>query len=318
MTHPDKDHYKNCVLLASKPEVGVNVIYFSRAKSEMSPLGYYNQNALGRNLALLGNPMLAEVTLNSTTHSVNKWLKLTDYQNSISDDIPATGYVLKGGTVSTLNWSLTIIAGNVPTTSKTPSLQSNVVSLCTVARFVQLLVLTGDATSETLAYLEASQAAHVAKASIFQVPHHGSDGSLPTATFRDTVNPQTLLVSVGLLNDSDNLPRFNVLQFWTSASRLQKKARDMDYWKTPTEVPMSYDDLKSIVSVSWKPYEVLNNPSRTFFWLSDPKDAGPKKSDTGFYGFTNNGYLLYRANEKHDHLRDRYPRIGRSRLHGVT
>lgn len=305
MTHPDKDHYNKYIdLLVSKPKVAVNCIYFSRAKSEKSPLGYYKETALGSNLRHLANPMLVEVTLNSAAHSTKKWLSMFDYKDSISGDIPATGYVLKSGTtMGGDDWDLTIIAGNVPTSSNVASEKSNVVSLCTLAQFdTEKLVLTGDATSETLAYLLASQADYIRNASIFQMPHHGSASSTPTTNFKNTANPQSLLVSVGLLNDSYNLPRYNVLNTWATASRLQTTPRVMDYWKTPQEVPAyaSYQKLKQVHDVTWKDYDVLQNDSGTFFWLKDPADAGPTKSNTGFYGFTNTGYFLYRVTENKD------------------
>ena len=52
------------------------------------------------------------------------------------------------------------------------------------------LVLTGDGTEETLAYLQASQSGHVRNASILQLPHHGSSSSTPTvASARSTGSP---------------------------------------------------------------------------------------------------------------------------------
>ncbi len=300
LTHPDKDHYNKLIsLLTPKPKVGLSTIFFSRAKSDKSPLGYYKESALGRNLGILGNPLLVEVTLNSTAHTVKKWVSLYDYESPLSENIPATGYVIASGTTTSGQaWSLTIVAGNVTTKSKVSSQQSNVVSLCTVAQVgTEKLVLTGDATTETLAYLQSAQSGHITNASLFQLPHHGSASSTPTTTFKNTVNPESILVSVGMLNDSYNLPRYDVLNAWSGGSRLRNANYVLDYWKTPGEVDGydSHSDLQAILTDTWKDYTVLNNDSRTFFWLSDPADASPGKSGTGFYGFTYDGYFLYRV-----------------------
>jgi beta-lactamase superfamily II metal-dependent hydrolase len=303
MTHPDKDHYNKFIeLLCTEPKVSVNIFYFSRALSKKSPLGYYKERAMMRNIFLFGRPILEEVTLNGKTHESKKWLPMFDYEDPITTDIPEDGYVIKKGkTRKGFNWSLTIIAGNVPTVSRSASTKSNVVSLCTLVKFDKdKLLLTGDSTDETLTYLYSKQKPNIKEVSIFQVPHHGSESSLPTESFKDWVNPESLLVSVGLLVNSFNLPRYDVMSRWLTSSRLRNVPRTYQYWQYGMEGYDSYKDLQRILDVDWKDYDWEQNDSRTFFWLKDPKDAGPKKSGTGFFGFSYKNWFLFRAESKKD------------------
>lgn len=303
MTHPDKDHYNKFIdLLCTTPKVEVNVFYFSRALSDKSPLGYYKETAMMRNIFLFGRPLLKEITLNGKKHISKTWAPVFDYQDPIEKDIPEDGYVIKSGkTRKGINWSLTIIAGNVPTVSRSASTKSNVVSLCTVAKFDKdQLLLTGDSTDETLTYLYDKQKPRIKEVSIFQVPHHGSESSLPTENFKNWVNPESLLVSVGLLVTSFNLPRYDVMSRWLTASRLRNMPRTYQYWQYGMEGYDSFKDLQRILDVEWKNYDWDQNDSRTFFWLKDPKDAGPKKSGTGFFGFSYKNWFLFRAESKKD------------------
>ncbi len=303
MTHPDKDHYNKFIdLLLSKPKVPVNVFYFSKALKDNSPLGNYKETALMRNIYLFGKPILTEVTINAASNHIKKWLPLFDYEDPIESDVPESGYEIHSGTTGKgKNWSLKIIAGNVATSSRIASIKSNVVSLCTLVKFdTNKLLLTGDSTEETLDFLYDYQSDQIQNVSIFQVPHHGSAGSLPTSDFKNWVNPESLLVSVGLLVDSYNLPRFNVMEKWLTATRLRQQPRTYDYWVDEVEGYETYADLKNILEEDWEDYEWDQNSSGTFFWLKDPKDAGPKKSNTGFYGFSNKGWFLFRAETPKD------------------
>jgi len=302
MTHPDKDHYNKFIdlMVVSTPKVKANVIYFSKALKDNSPLGNYKETALMRNIYHFGKPLLIEVTLNSTDNYKKTWTSLFDYEDPIQTDIPKAGYVIKNGITSNgTPWSITIIAGNVKTSSNVTSTKSNVVSICTLVQMgSDKLLLTGDSTDETLAYLYAKHKQQIVDLAIFQVPHHGSESSLPTTAFKNWVEPQTLLVSVGLLNDSYNLPRYTVVESWLATGRLRKMARTYDYWTEGAKGYKDYKDLKKILDVKWKKYAVDRNSSGTFFWLRDPKDA--VKSGTGFYGFTNKGYFLYRQETSKD------------------
>jgi beta-lactamase superfamily II metal-dependent hydrolase len=304
-THPDRDHYNQFInLLLIEPKVKVSAIYFSRALSESSPLGRYKQSGFNINMRAFGYPKIMEINLNNTSHYMRSWMRLTGYDESLKENIPETGLVLRSGkTPKGKDWSLTIIAGNVATrASSSSATANNVVSLCTIAKLDNdKLFLTGDSTEETLSYLYDKQRAHFQNCSIFQIPHHGSESSVPSATFKDWVNPQSLYVSVGLLHDAFNLPKATILNTWLTCKRLRTEDEwTYDEWVPRVKGYYNSGDLNDVIFKKWKGYKVLNNNSRTLFWLADPEDAAPGKSGTGFYGLTYDFYFIYRRTTNKD------------------
>jgi hypothetical protein len=79
---------------------------------------------------------------------------------------------------------------------------------------------------------------------------------------------------------------------WLGCARLRDQERHYDYWTTGVAGYNDYKDLQNILKVKWKDYPWYPNDSETFFWLKNIEDA--EKSGTGFYGFSNDGYFLYR------------------------
>jgi beta-lactamase superfamily II metal-dependent hydrolase len=293
LTHPDKDHYnKIAELLAGEDPVDVINIHFSLAWSDESPLGNYTESGVNNSMALLGNPDLFELILNTTTHQRKGWSSNTKNYKRLwkTDNIAAAGRVLLEGE----GWSVTMIAGNVATVSMDDGVISNTASICTLAQFAgEKLLLTGDATPETMAYLLASHAAQITNVTILQMPHHGSGNSLPTLNFRDAVNPFSIIVSVSQLCDRFHMPTQAVINRWNAGARLRNAPIDLDveYWVRDVA---GYDDtqaLNEILDETWKTFEVLNNTSGSFYWLAHPADA---VGNTGFYGFTKNFFFLYR------------------------
>ncbi len=300
VTHPDFDHYNKFIdLLVSKPVVDVWAIYFSRAKSDNAPLARYRSSGFNINLAAFGYPALREVTLNDTSNFIKKWRKGDGYTKATVENIPKTGYVIKEGTTTNnKDWSITIIAGNVKTTQSPESATANnVVSLCTMIKFdTDKALLTGDSTEETLTYLYNNQKAHFKECAIFQVPHHGSESSVPTDNFKNYVNPQTLLVSVGQGTYTHKLPRNIVLEKWLTCTRLRNISMFYDEWIYGVPGYKTSKDLTDILKNQWKNYNTER--TTTFYFLKDPADG--VKSGTGFWGFTRSFYFIYRRSVKKD------------------
>jgi beta-lactamase superfamily II metal-dependent hydrolase len=293
LTHPDRDHYNQIVeLLAGDDPVDVLNIHFSRAYSDESPLGNYSESGVNNCMPLLGNPDLYELTLNSATHERKGWSsRIKNYKRLWkTEDIAATGRVLLDG----VGWSITMIAGNVPTPSMVDSQISNAASICTLARFGgEKLLLTADALPVTMAYLFASHLAKITDVTIFQVPHHGSGDSLPTLNFRDAVNPVSIIVSVSQLCDRFHEPTQAVIDMWNGGARLQNApiALDVEYWVRAVDGYRTTAALNEVLEETWEMFEVHHNPNKSFYWLEDPADA---VGNTGFYGFTKNFFFLYR------------------------
>lgn len=307
LTHPDRDHYNQLLGLLYRGLGGNNVnadhIYFSLANGPASPLGHYSQTALAANLGFIGNPPLTEVTINAGVQQCQTWTNANAYT------APALPVGLPGGVLELAQgpavpglgghaaWSLRIVAGNVPATTTSWADVSNTASLMVVAQIgTEKVVITGDATQTTMEYVRLNQAVQVQNAEIFQVPHHGSLTGLPTAAQRNLFNPRQALISVGILTDGHKLPRFNVITSWQAAGRITANPQVVDYFKDSTQVHgyNTYQDLAAILTGPWAPYPKLSNGSETFHWLQNPADAGPGAANTGFYGFTNNGYFLFR------------------------
>lgn len=305
LTHPDQDHYNQLIYLLYRGFGGNNVaadsIYFSVSNGAASPLGHYTQTALSANLGLIGNPPLTEVTINANSQQSQTWTNANGYTApAVAVAIPAGGLVLAQGPAvpgSHAAWSLRIVAGNVAAATNVWTDVSNSASLMVVAQIgTEKVVITGDATQTTMEYVRLNQAAQVQDAEIFQVPHHGSLTGLATAAQLNLFNPRQAIISVGLLNDSFKLPRFDVITAWQGGGRIMQAARTVDYWKDRAQVVgyNTHQDLLNVVNNLWAPYPMLSNNSRTLVWLQDPADAGPGRANTGFYGINYSGFFLFR------------------------
>ena len=303
LTHPDRDHYNQAINLCNYiPVTYAQNIYFSRAYSNDSPLGNYNVTALGNNMHIFNFPEIHEITINANNRTKKTWNNLNGYNAPVSNlPIAADGITIASGqTTDGTDWSIKIIAGNVPATGN-DEWQSNAASLVTLISFGnQTVLLMADATSETMNYLFNNQAAQIGNVSFLQMPHHGSESNLPSNNFKNLVNPHAIIISVGLLSNNFKLPRYNAIQSWLYGANLNAEELVIDYWQVGAPGYNTVDDLNQILDVSWAPYEVDQNDTNTFFWLLDPQDAEPGYSNTGFYGFTNNGYFLYRITINRD------------------
>ena len=297
LTHPDQDHYNQIVSVCSTiPVTLVDHIYFSRAQSNESPLGYYVVNALGANQHVLGFPEIHEITINEMFDQEKIWNNSNQYEAPVETlEIPEAGYVVASGqTMDEIDWSIKIIAGNV-TADGPMTEQSNAASLITLIEFgEQKALLMGDATTETMNYLLNNQADQIGNINIFQMPHHGSENNIPSVAFRNLVNPYSIVVSVGLLSNNFHFPRNVAIDFWSGGTNLRDNELVLDLWEYGSDDYTTNEDLNRIINEIWNAYPVSKNGSNTFYWLTHPEDADPDRSNTGFYGFTNNYFFLYR------------------------
>ncbi len=322
LTHPDKDHY-NQLLDLLFDEVGndylkVKNIYFSLKSGEKSPLGRYTNKAkLGSTIAngVLGKPKLYEVTINPLGANMKRWrIDKVLYQKSedvsISSSIPPMHTVHKGNTL-TYNrpWKISIVAGNVGVNAKgeAPS-DVNTASLVTLVECgKKKILLTGDATKETQKYLTDifydPGRNELKNISMLQIPHHGSDLCESKDKFMDMVTPERLYVSVALMENMFNLPRYGVIHKWLSrASVLTKstgEAIHLDCWKDKRDKTVTFIHTEiEAVSKFWdgEHYSFDPNPyykGATTCYLTDWKDASKTKS-SGFYCVSSRNHVLYR------------------------
>ena len=137
LTHPDRDHYNQAINLCNYiPVTYAQNIYFSRAYSNDSPLGNYNVTALGNNMHIFNFPEIHEITINANTRTKKTWNNLNGYNAPVSNiPIAADGITIASGqTTDGTDWSIKIIAGNVPAAGN-DEWQSNAASLVTIKPF---------------------------------------------------------------------------------------------------------------------------------------------------------------------------------------
>ncbi|VVB72241.1 Uncharacterised protein [uncultured archaeon] len=319
LTHPDRDHYSEVPrLFLTHPAVKIETIFFSRLYDINSPLGHYTIGGLNNAVYSkhFGTPVLREITINESTKKSLNW----EYQENNNGYIhhPKEEEIEKnickvasGTTKRGTEWSINIVAGNVESNKMVDDkdLDPNSRSLVTL---VQLgndrALLTGDATPEVQEYLykvckkDEQLNDLLSDLAAFQIPHHGSDECAPVEDFLRMVLPDSLVVSVDLLNDRHHLPRYSVINAWIEEAVFTEQDTYIDYWKDYGELTTPIESINDIIKEKWeKPgYEVIYNNSRTFCWLKDPENAGPAKSNTGFYGVTSNSFFLYRMKTKKD------------------
>jgi beta-lactamase superfamily II metal-dependent hydrolase len=295
ITHPDQDHYNKFwdLLTGVEPIVLVKNIYFSYAKANDSPLGNYTVGYFSSNLHIFGNPDIVEVTINTTTDKIKTWQEGTNYKVPAESELVGEILELASGTVGEKAWSVKIIAGNVASGYISKKDKSNTASLVTLIQLGTLkLLLTGDSTSETFTYLATYKGDAIKDVDTFQVPHHGSETSIPESSFVDTVNPKSLIISVGLLNTSFFLPRKTIIDAWLKSKALRAGNLVIDYWVSGNKYYKNYERLQEITAVAWKGFKFDTTDSRTFSWLLNPDNA---IGGTVFYGFSNKNYFLYRT-----------------------
>lgn len=303
ITHPDKDHYNkfwDFLVNADNETLPVKEVFFSSARSEISPLGNYNQSGIGNELlrGTFGNVVLIEVSLTPHTQEIKKWLGSSSYQVSTPNDVENhQALVVKNDGDENL-WSINVIAGNVPSASRSASEKSNAASLVVLLKTAnQKILFTGDATTDTQDYLYNTfhGGTTISDLHLMQIPHHGSAGCASTDQFRALLNPRGFIVSVGIINDSHRLPRYSVLNAWLGGARVAAPPHPItiDYWKTPEEGGIDERAQIQAAIDAWNTagHEVLNNVSCTFYWLSDPANA----TADSYYGITYTGFTIFRV-----------------------
>lgn len=319
LTHPDRDHYNKVTrLFLEPPAVNIDTIYFSKRYDDYSPLGCYKEEGLNNAVysKLFGTPILREVTINERIKKSYKWIYEEENNGYLhppeEEKIDGNCCVVASGkTEHNTEWSIKIIAGNVESNEMEDNrdLDPNSNSLVTLIQLgYERALLAGDATPEVQEYL-----CEVCKedkwlnymldnVGVFQIPHHGSEECAPNADFLRMISPDSLVVSVDLLNDRHHLPRYSVINEWLEDTVVYNQDTYIDYWKSYAELSKRIKSLDNIINEKWvKPgYEVSFNDSHTFCWLKDPENAGPGRSNTEFYGVTSNSFFLYRIKTKKD------------------
>ncbi|HEY0321631.1 MAG TPA: MBL fold metallo-hydrolase [Pyrinomonadaceae bacterium] len=318
LTHSDRDHYNQLLRVVgafqwtddkkkvtdSFTALDVDKIYFSSTAhpASTSPLYHYSENGVDNGIYTntLKTSEIHEVTINATANSYKTWVKADGFKDvnkttSISNKILP---ILSGTTKNNKNWSVSIIAGNVPSDKslkgdvKETSTEDNAASLVTLLQFDTAKALfCGDATHSTEAFLLAQHKNLISNIDLLHVPHHGSESS-SGAAFVTQTNPKATVVSVGHMETSHKLPRYEVLDRWLELMEKQQRqaaehACDSWYYE-PNKLKETFDDWLK------KKYSIFSNENKkqgknaSYWWLSQIME------DHAYYVIADTGYMLYR------------------------
>ncbi len=232
LTHSDKDHYNRVTeLLAgltvkkvyfSEPVLGKDIL--QRAPYLKGPLQSYKENSVNNTIYNnLGVEELCGVTTRASANyiMVDRWEPPFNDKNHKADRLVYTkpsDVFLPIVTDVNNQFSVSILAGNVSKGGEDKSADeinpASIVTLIEANLQINLLgqaqafkiLICGDATSSTEAYLLKHHADKLANLTLLQVPHHGSDTS-STADFIVHTRPKAIIISVQKDEATHNLPK---------------------------------------------------------------------------------------------------------------
>jgi beta-lactamase superfamily II metal-dependent hydrolase len=325
LTHPDRDHYSEIqTILGQFPEpkvvkkkkkdpkkkeedkkdeskeskevrtlVEVKSVYFSGRHD--SPLAAYRESGISNYLKekKLKTSNLYEVTINEKKSELKTWEE-SDWFETPNPKEPTTIpnktlTVISGKTDSGKTWSVSIIAGNVPSRRMVDSDIINTASLVTLLQYdTSKALICGDATEETEAFLLKQHKELIKDVDLLQVPHHGSLTSSGEAFVKRT-NPEVAVVSVGDMESSHRLPRYTALDRWLNildAKSLVAK-HDIEYWIADEDVVNEQEAAKAkgddppekkIAAEVLKFWESMKDEGYDI-WDDARKDAEAKKKE---------------------------------------
>lgn len=254
-----------------------------------------------------------EVTINSLDDARNQFRRWT-YNDNFTRPVvpdPADAHriadkrltVLSGVTDATA-WSVSIIAGNVQLyydNVADGSTADNAKSLITLFQVGdRKALLCGDATFSTEEFLLDAHGPGglLSNIDLVQMPHHGS-AHASGRRFVETTNPSWVVGSVGFLEHSYRLPRYErSLRNWLRQveQRGQQIAEhDVDYWtkKTENKTLIKHEDVMEKHNEWTKNGTDLSNveynPSGRFGYL-----GRPSLGVIAYYIYSNDALFLFR------------------------
>ncbi|HLF26431.1 MAG TPA: MBL fold metallo-hydrolase [Anaerolineae bacterium] len=275
LTHPDRDHYSEVgnilgeytwlsdVKVGAKTikaqkfkAVDVLQIYFSNASAVAGPLGNYKTNSVGGVVYghYLSTDEIHEVTIHAAAgpNQYITWEKADGFTTPVrTTAINNNRLTVLSGKTSGTNWSVSIIAGNVPDGMALSSeSKRNTASLITLLEIgAKKGLICGDGTETTEAFLTANHAANISNLDFIQVGHHGSATSSGVA-FANMTDPKAAFVSVANREHSHYLPKEEIIKRWLGKLNNKSKmdAHTIDYWvRDPTYNPGQDNKAKKLL-----------------------------------------------------------------------
>ena len=251
LTHKDKDHYNQVKQIFSSrtitepdgskkqlSKVNIDDIYFSSpsAKSASYAMTQFKVNNCGNEIIghAFQTDTVNQVFINASEQELLTYYSGSNFELSHGTSTPIAGkrLTLLNGTTAGKNWSVSIIAGQVPETDNDSDDLTNALSLVTLLEFgTSKGLFLGDATKATEAYLMQNQKSLIKNCDFVHIPHHGSRTSSGSA-FVNLVKPKGAEVTHETFETGNRLPKEDVLDRYLSILKPKgAETHKIDYWQ---------------------------------------------------------------------------------------
>lgn len=228
LTHADTDHYNQIPAMLDR-DTQIQDIYHSDNIASFSAQGGAKKSIS----AWLSERVTRSDSIKAVTHNEDnggmREISINGVDAPPQDDTKEDRVDAQGGLciVDEPNCKVTILASNVHHVYKDnfnnpindQSNEKNRGSVVTLIEvFGKKILICGDATRNTEAYLVRQHQARIINLTISQAPHHGSDNTSSGIDFVNVINPTEVLISSGKEVRKDHLP---------SEATIQRYARKM-------------------------------------------------------------------------------------------
>jgi beta-lactamase superfamily II metal-dependent hydrolase len=289
LTHKDRDHYNQVKQIFSArtiteqdgsktklSKVNIDNVYFSSPTitSTNYALTQFSEGSCGDTIVNQNHKTksINQVFINATEKKIVTYKKDSNFLLSAGVTTPLQNLrrtLLSSTTPAGKDWSVVLIAGQVPETDGNSDDPTNALSLVTLLKIGDSKALfLGDATAATESFLKSYRKTLITDVDFVHIPHHGSRTS-STKSFVKAVNPTGAQVTHETYETGNRLPKEDVLDRWLAI--LQKKdsveTHAIDYWQQLT--PKKYDEIVA----DWKKNQKTNidKTSNGWFLITPPK-----------------------------------------------
>jgi beta-lactamase superfamily II metal-dependent hydrolase len=250
LTHRDKDHYNQIVQIFSDRQVpqddktfknigkvNIDTVYFSSPPAPNADYALYGFNQAGCGSSITNanfqTGSISQVFINATEQRMITYTGSFKISKGKKTKINKKHILLQGTTPKRQEWSVSLIAGQVPESNESVKDITNALSLVTLLEIAQSKGLfLGDATRATEAFLMSNQKKLIKNVDFVHIPHHGSETS-SGPKFVTVVNPKGAEVTHETDESGFKLPKGEVLERWLKGLEQKDDTLDhaIDYWE---------------------------------------------------------------------------------------
>ncbi|MEV4254343.1 MBL fold metallo-hydrolase [Spirillospora sp. NPDC049652] len=228
LTHPDSDHYNQLTKML-KDDVQIDSYYHSS-----------NRVAYSGASGFIAQRCKVACKVNHHDNDGTQVIELVTGENNTKIDLTATGSVPRldgnGGILvhTEKDCTISLLAGNVNRGDlKDNSNDTNRGSIATLIEvFDQRILMCGDGTINTEAYLLKYHKARLANLDVVQAGHHGSINTSSSQKFVDHVHPKLVVISAGMKIPMHHLPSWETINRYKRVTDRSDQGYVVSSWKT--------------------------------------------------------------------------------------